>query len=64
MNVERFLRLIAGFFVGASVLLGVLVSPYFFAFTLFVAVNLFQSAFSNWCPMMTVLKRLGVQECR
>jgi hypothetical protein len=62
MNVERMLRLIAGLFVAASVLLGIYVHPYFLWFTLFVGLNLFQSAFSNWCPMMTILRHSGVPD--
>jgi len=62
MNVERSLRLIAGAFVLASVALGWFVSPWFYLLTLFVAVNLIQSAFTNWCPMMTFLRRAGVPE--
>ncbi|HWQ36478.1 MAG TPA: DUF2892 domain-containing protein [Blastocatellia bacterium] len=62
MNVERALRLIAGTFVLASVLLGYYVSPYFFLFTGFVALNLIQSAFTNWCPMMTFLRKLGLKD--
>jgi hypothetical protein len=61
MTVERLLRLIAGFFVLLSVLLGIYVHPNWFWFTAFVGLNLFQSAFSNWCPMMTILKKLGVR---
>jgi uncharacterized membrane protein HdeD (DUF308 family) len=61
MTVERALRLIAGVFVVASVLLGMYVHPYFYGFAAFVGVNLFQSAFSNWCPMMAVLRRAGLQ---
>ena len=61
MTVEPMLRLIAGVFVSASVLLGMYVSPYFFWFTLFVGVNLAQSALTNWCPMMYFLERLGVR---
>ncbi len=61
MNVERTLRLIAGFFVMLSVALGYWVDPRFFAFTAFVGLNLFQSAFSNWCPMMSILRKLGVE---
>ncbi len=61
MNVERYLRLIAGFFVMLSMALGYFVSPWWFLFTGFVGLNLFQSAFSNWCPMMTFLKKLGVR---
>lgn len=62
MNLERYLRLIAGFFVLLSVALGYWVSPYWFLFTAFVGLNLFQSAFTNWCPMMTFLRKLGVRE--
>ena len=60
MTVERWLRMIAGGFVMASVALGLLVSPYFFWFTLFVGANLFQSSFTNWCPMMAILRKAGV----
>ena len=62
MSLERWLRLIGGLFVMASVLLGMFVHPYFFWFTLFVGANLFQSAFTNWCPMMAFLRRAGVRE--
>lgn len=61
-TVERGLRLVAGLFVMLSVLLGVYVSPWFFAFTAFVGANLFQSAFTNWCPMMVVLRRTGLKD--
>ena len=61
MTVERYLRLIAGSFVLISVLLGYFHSPYWFLFTGFVALNLIQSAFTNWCPMMTFLRRLGAR---
>lgn len=62
MTVDRYLRLIAGAFIFASILLGVYVSPYWFLFTGFVALNLVQSAFTNWCPMMTILRKLGVRD--
>jgi hypothetical protein len=60
MTVEPMLRLIAGAFVMASVLAGMYIHTAFLWFTLFVGANLFQSALSGWCPMMTVLRRLGV----
>jgi hypothetical protein len=44
-----------------SVALGYWVNPAWFLFTAFVGLNLFQSAFTNWCPMMTLLRKLGVQ---
>ncbi len=62
LTVERSLRLIAGFFVLLSLALGYWVSPYWFLFTAFVGLNLLQSAFSDWCPMMTILRKLGVPE--
>ena len=62
MNVDRYLRMIAGFFVMLSVALGYWLSPYWFLFTAFVGLNLFQSAFTNWCPMMTLLRKLGVSD--
>lgn len=61
MTVDRYLRLIAGFFVVVSVALGYYVSPYWFLFTGFVGLNLFQSAFTNWCPMMAILRKAGVR---
>ena len=61
MDVNRWLRLIAGIFVMGTVTLGYYVSPYWFLFTGFVGLNLFQSAFTNWCPMMTFLRKLGVK---
>ena len=62
MTLEPMLRLIAGFFVTASVLLGMYVHPYFLWFTVFVGLNLFQSAFTDWCPAMVVLRKVGLRE--
>ena len=62
MTVNRYLRLIAGFFILLSVALGHYVSEYWFLFTAFVGLNLFQSAFTDWCPMMTILRKLGIKE--
>jgi hypothetical protein len=62
MTLERAIRLIAGAFVTLSVLLGMFVNVNFLWFTLFVGLNLFQSAFTNWCPMMAILRRLGIRE--
>ncbi len=61
MTVERALRAIAGFFVVASVLLARYHSMYWLFFTGFVGLNLLQSAFTNYCPMMTILRKLGVK---
>jgi hypothetical protein len=61
MTVDRVLRMVAGAFIMASVLLGMYVHPGFYWFTAFVGLNLFQSAFTNWCPMMTILRKAGLR---
>ena len=59
MTIERMLCLIAGSFVLLSVVLAQLISPWFYLLTAFVGLNLFQSGFTNWCPMVWVLQKLG-----
>ncbi|OGF97131.1 MAG: rhodanese [Candidatus Glassbacteria bacterium RBG_16_58_8] len=61
MALERTLRGIAGTFVIASLILSRIHSPWWLLFTLFVGVNLLQSAFSDWCPMMSFLKSCGLK---
>ncbi len=63
MTVERGLRLMAGFFILLSVGLGIFHSPYWFIFTALVGLNLFQSAFTNWCPMVWILEKIGLERC-
>ena len=63
MCVEEGLRLVAGTFILVSVALAVWVSPWSLAFTAFVGLNLLQSAFTRWCPMMSILKGLGLRPC-
>jgi hypothetical protein len=62
MKIQEWLRGIAGTFIVASVALGHWVHPAFYLFTAFVGLNLLQSAFSRWCPMMSLLRALGVRE--
>ncbi len=59
MDLERYLRLIAGSFVLISAVLAWTVSPWFLAFTAFVGLNLMQSAFTNRCPMISLLRKVG-----
>ena len=61
VSVESMLRLVAGFIVMASVLLAMYVDQRFLWLTLFVGANLFQSFFTGWCPMMTILRKAGVR---
>lgn len=60
MHIDRLLRLIAGSFIILSLLLAHFHSLNWLWFTGFVGLNLLQSGFTNWCPMMTILEKLGV----
>lgn len=62
MTINEYLRAIAGFFVLLSVALGHWVHPGFYLFTAFVGLNLLQSAFTKWCPMISLLRALKVRE--
>lgn len=62
MNVNEFLRLIAGVVILISLILAVAVHINFLFLTGFVALNLIQSAFTKWCPMMTILRYAGVKD--
>jgi hypothetical protein len=64
MTIERMLRGIAGAFVLVTLALGTWVDHNWYWFTAFVGANLFQSAFSNWCPMMWFLRKLGVGQSK
>jgi hypothetical protein len=59
--IQRILRGMAGLFILLSLVLAYYVSPMWLWFTAFVGLNLLQSAFTNWCPMMTILEKLGVK---
>ena len=62
MNVERYVRLIAGIVVLLTVGAGYWLSQWFFLLTAFMGANLLQSGFTNWCPMMPLLRSLGVKD--
>ena len=66
MNTERIVRIVAGTFIMLSLSLGVEASPlfvskYFLWFTAFVGFNLFQSGFTQICPLNSILAKLGVK---
>ncbi|MBU1214171.1 MAG: DUF2892 domain-containing protein [Gammaproteobacteria bacterium] len=66
MNAERIVRIVAGFFVLLSLALGAQASPlfvseYFLLFTAFVGLNLFQSGFTQICPLNNILAKFGVK---
>jgi len=64
MTINEGLRLIAGLFIILSLIASQFLHPDFIYFTAFIGLNLLQSAFTGWCPMMWVLNRLGfAKEC-
>ena len=58
MKMEQYIRAIAGLFILGSLALGYLLSPYWYLFTAFVGLNLFQSAFTGLCPMENILEKI------
>jgi len=64
MVVLDWVHTLAGTFILVSLALGYWVSPYWYLFTAFVGLNLFQFGFTRFCLVATVLKKLGVPETR
>jgi hypothetical protein len=62
MTVERGVRLMAGVMVLLSIALAHFYSPYWLWLTVFVGLNLLQSAFTNWCPAMNILRAMGLKD--
>ena len=60
MTIENTLRSIAGTFVLLSLMLAHYFSPLWLLLTAFVGLNLLQSGFTGWCPMMWLLDKLHV----
>ncbi|WP_285906221.1 YgaP family membrane protein [Pseudodesulfovibrio pelocollis] len=64
MTVERILRSLAGFLILLSLVLAFGYSRLWLLLAAVVGVNLFQSGFTNWCPGMTLLRKLGFRDCQ
>ena len=63
MTIERGLRLMAGVVILLSLLLAHLHHPAWGWLTAFAGANLLQSAVTNWCPAVWVLRKIGLTEC-
>ena len=61
MTIDRIVFAVAGFFIMLSLALANYHDPNWLWFTGFVGLNLFQSAFTGFCPMVMILKKLGRQ---
>jgi hypothetical protein len=62
MTVERGLRLMAGIMILLSMALAHFVSLYWLWLTMFIGLNLLQSASTNWCPAMNILRAMGLKD--
>jgi hypothetical protein len=62
MTVERALRLMAGVIILISIALAYSSSQYWLWLTAFVGLNLLQSAFTNWCPAMSIFRLMGLKD--
>ena len=62
MTINRIIRAVTGTFVLVSVALAVFYSPWWLMLTAVVGFNLLQSAFTDWCPLMAILRSLKVAE--
>ena len=62
MSMEKMVRIIAGSLILISLLLAVTVSKWWILFTLFIGVNLIQSAFTGFCPAEMLLAKMGVKK--
>ncbi len=60
MTIERIVFIVAGLMILLSVALTHFVHPYFVGLTIFIGLNLFQTGFTKWCPLITILKMVGV----
>ncbi|HET7812339.1 MAG TPA: DUF2892 domain-containing protein [Steroidobacteraceae bacterium] len=61
MSIDRIVLAFAGSMIILSLLLSYFVSPYWLALAAFVGVNLFQAAFTGFCPLALILKKAGVR---
>ncbi len=61
MNVDRMVFAFAGVMVLTGLLLGLIVHPYWFSLTAFAGLNMFQAAFTGFCPVARVFKALGAK---
>lgn len=63
MTQKEAFRVVVGLMILGSLALGRFVTPYAFLFTVFIGLNMFQSAFSRFCPLDMILRKTGMAEC-
>ncbi|OSM02112.1 hypothetical protein MAIT1_02202 [Magnetofaba australis IT-1] len=60
VSINQIVMIVAGFMVLLSVALTHFVHPNWMWFTVFIGANMFQSGFTGFCPLVIVLKKLGI----
>jgi len=61
MNIDKTVFAFAGAMILASLALGILLHPYWLALAGFVGLNMLQAAFSGFCPLAIILKKIGLK---
>ncbi len=61
MSIDRIVLAFAGLMITLSLVLGYLLSPYWLLLAAFVGLNMFQAAFTGFCPLAMILKKLGAR---
>jgi len=60
MNIDQTVFAVAGVMILTSLVFGLLLQPYWFALAAFVGLNMFQTAFTGYCPLAIMLKKIGL----
>lgn len=63
MTIERIIMIVAGMMIMLTVALGILHHEYWLYFTAFIGFNMFQSGFTQFCPLAIILDKAGVPSC-
>ncbi|WP_436642879.1 YgaP family membrane protein [Microbaculum sp. FT89] len=61
MNIDRFVFAFAGAVILGSLALGIWANIWWFVLTAFVGLNMFQAAFTGFCPLAMILKKVGLK---
>tara|TARA_B110000037_G_scaffold221669_1_gene293401 strand:- start:277 stop:480 length:204 start_codon:yes stop_codon:yes gene_type:complete len=61
MNIDRYVFAFAGVVIGIGLVLGEMVNPYWRILPAFVGLNMLQAAFTGFCPLAMILKKMGAK---
>jgi hypothetical protein len=61
MNTDRIVLAFAGTVITISLILGLMLHPYWLFLVAFVGLNMLQAAFTGFCPLAIILRKLGAE---